>query len=215
MAIGGHLSPSRILEAYSNGIFPWFDDDRQPVMWWSPDPRCILIPKSFHVSRSLGKWCRKHELIATVDQDFDTVIERCTEPRHYQESTWITPSMKRAYSLMHQQGYAHSLEIRREQALVGGIYGISLGRHFYGESMFSSETNGSKVALMALCQLLNQWEFSLVDCQVPTAHLMSLGATLVDRPKFLRMVQANRTVPTTKGPWVVPSFRVCPILRAP
>lgn len=210
MAIGGDLSPSRLLDAYSKGIFPWFDNDNQPVMWWSPDPRCILYPSSFHVSRSLGKWCRKHELIATIDQDFDRVIGHCAGPRQYEESTWITPSMKRAYSALHQEGYAHSLEIRFERSLVGGIYGISLGRHFYGESMFSLMTNGSKVALMALCRVLKQREFKIIDCQIPTAHLISQGAVVIDRIQFLKLIEANQTVSTTRGPWEISPFRVLP-----
>ncbi|MXW54698.1 MAG: leucyl/phenylalanyl-tRNA--protein transferase [Gammaproteobacteria bacterium] len=210
MAIGGDLSSSRLLDAYSKGIFPWFDNDEQPVMWWSPDPRCILYPHSFHMSRSLGKWCRKHELIATIDQDFDRVIEHCASPRQYEESTWITPSMKHAFSVLHQEGYAHSLEIRFERSLVGGIYGISLGRHFYGESMFSLMTNGSKVALMALCQLLAQREFEFVDCQIPTAHLISQGAVIIDRIQFLKLIEENRTESTTRGPWEIPPFQVLP-----
>lgn len=210
MAIGGDLSPDRLLEAYSNGIFPWFGHDTQPVMWWSPDPRCILFPGSFHMSRSLGKWCKKHELIATVDQEFETVIEQCARPRHKADSTWITPNMKHAYSVLFGLGYAHSLEVRLDQELIGGIYGISLGRHYYGESMFSARTNGSKVALMALCQLLSSWQFELVDCQLPTAHLISQGATTIERPQFLRLVKQNRSAPTAKGPWKVAPFRVLP-----
>lgn len=211
MAIGGDLSTSRLLDAYSNGIFPWFDNDQQPVMWWSPDPRCILCPDSFHMSRSLGKWCRRHELIATIDQDFDSVIEHCAGPRHYEESTWITPNMKKAYSELYRQGYAHSLEVRFEKKLVGGIYGVSLGRHFYGESMFSLMANGSKVALMALCALLSDWDFGIVDCQIPTAHLISQGAEIVSRSKFLELIDENRSVPTSDGPWEVAPFRVSPI----
>ena len=210
MAIGGDLSPTRLLDAYSNGIFPWFDNDEQPVMWWSPDPRCVLYPKAFHMSRSLGKWCRKHELIATVDQDFERVIDHCASPRQYEESTWITPSMKQAYSVLYQQGYAHSLEIRFERSLVGGIYGICLGRHFCGESMFSLMTNGSKVALMALCQLLTQWDFEIVDCQLPTAHLISQGAEIIDRAQFLKLIEQNRAVATMKGKWEIAPFRVLP-----
>lgn len=211
MAIGGDLSPSRLLDAYSKGIFPWFDNDEQPVMWWSPDPRCILYPNSFHMSRSLGKWCRKHELIATVDQDFDSVVEHCANPRYYEESTWITPNMKKAYSELHKQGYAHSLEVRMERKIVGGIYGVSLGNHFYGESMFSLMANGSKVALMALCELLSNWDFAIVDCQIPTAHLISQGAEVVDRPKFLELIDENRSVPTVNGHWEVAPFRVAPL----
>ena len=212
MAIGGDLSPGRLLEAYSNGIFPWFEHDTQPVMWWSPDPRCVLYPSSFHMSRSLAKSCKKHEFIATVDQDFNSVIEQCAQPRHNAESTWITPKMKQAYSLLHTQGYAHSLEVRLGQELIGGIYGISTGNHFYGESMFSSTKNGSKVALMALCQLLTCWEFELVDCQLPTAHLISLGATTIPRIRFLELVKKNRSATTQRAPWDVTPFRVIPLI---
>lgn len=210
MAIGGDLTPARLLDAYSNGIFPWFDNDAQPVMWWSPDPRCVLYPSSFHMSRSLGKWCKKHELIATTDTDFDRVIALCAQPRAYAESTWITPSMKLAYMELHDEGYAHSLEVRVERELIGGIYGLSLGKHFYGESMFSSKTNGSKVALMALCQLLVKWKFELVDCQLPTAHLISQGAKTIGRSEFISLIRENRSVATTKGPWKVDPFRVLP-----
>lgn len=213
VAIGGELSPTRLLEAYSKGIFPWYEDDLYPVMWWSPDPRCVLYPKKFHMSRSLGKWCRRHELIATIDEDFDLVVEYCARPRQYEDSSWITPNMKRAYSLLHQKGYAHSLEIRMGRDLIGGIYGVSLGRHFYGESMFSNVTNGSKVALMALCQQLTRWNFAMVDCQLPTEHLISLGAETIERTTFLEYVEENGGTSTIMGPWKVPACRVEPFSK--
>ena len=193
IAVGGDLSPSRLIEAYAKGIFPWFNDDREAILWWSPDPRCVLPVDKFHVSRSLAKWCKRHELIATVDQDFETVIQNCAMPREKRWSTWITSAMQSAYGELHRLGYAHSLEIWLEGELVGGIYGVALGRHFYGESMFSNQTNGSKVALMMLCRLLFDWNYELIDCQLQSPHLESLGAVTIDREKFLSRVSSNRT----------------------
>lgn len=206
VAVGGDLSPKRLLQAYANGIFPWFNDDKDPVLWWSPDPRCILLTDSFHASRSLAKWCRRRRWLATVDTSFDEIVDQCSRPRVQQESSWITNKMKAAYTELHHLGYAHSLEVWSGNQIVGGIYGVSLGAHFYGESMFSARTNGSKVALLALCRLLNSWGFRFVDCQLPTPHLESLGATRVDRASFLHDVIANRKIETIRGPWRVRPF---------
>ncbi len=209
LAVGGDLSPDRLIQAYSSGLFPWFNDDDSPILWWSPDPRLILEPDSLHVSRSLAKWCRQHKWIVTVDHDFTEVVDRCAQ-RELGVGTWITPKMKFAYGVLQRLGYAHSLEVWDELQLVGGIYGVVIGRHFYGESMFSSRTNGSKVALLALCQLLVEWEFELLDCQMHTPHLESLGAITVSRRDYVRSVLKNRKRDTPPELWNIPPFRVIP-----
>lgn len=206
VAVGGDLSVNRLLQAYAQGIFPWFNDDADPVLWWSPDPRCILPIDSFHASRSLAKWCRRHRWIATVDTSFNEVIDQCSYPRLQGESTWITNRMKAAYSELHRLGYGHSLEVWSGDQIVGGIYGVSLGLHFYGESMYSKKANGSKVALLALCNLLNSWGFKFIDCQLPTPHLERLGAVRIDRTSFMRDVISNRNAATIRGPWRVRPF---------
>lgn len=189
LAAGGDLSPERLLLAYSNGIFPWFSDD-QPVLWWSPDPRCILRPEQIHVSRSLRRTLNQKRFRITADQDFVAVIELCADTRD--EGTWITEDMIHAYTRLHRLGYAHSIEAWNNQGqLVGGLYGIALGRCFFGESMFSLETNASKVLMVHLANQLAEWGYEIMDCQVESGHLMRMGAECISRTEFLSILEEH------------------------
>jgi leucyl/phenylalanyl-tRNA--protein transferase len=189
VAAGGNLSPGMLLSAYRRGIFPWFTKE-EPILWWSPDPRCVLFPSDVHVSRSMRRVLNRGDLAVTVDERFDDVIEACRiAPRRGQDGTWITRGMRHAYSRLHRLGYAHSIEVTRQGKLAGGLYGISLGRVFFGESMFSGETNASKVALIRLAGILRSLDFTLIDCQVHSPHLESLGARLIPRRDFLRLIE--------------------------
>jgi leucyl/phenylalanyl-tRNA--protein transferase len=185
LAAGGDLSPKRLLEAYSQGIFPWYGEG-EPILWWSPDPRMVLFPDELVVSRSLGKKVRNTGYEIRFDSAFDAVLLACAEPRPGQPGTWITPEMRSAYNRLHRLGYAHSAETWIDGELAGGLYGVALGRVFYGESMFSRRSDASKLALVALVELLRREEFRLVDCQVHTSHLESLGARNIARVEFLR-----------------------------
>ncbi|WP_114417770.1 leucyl/phenylalanyl-tRNA--protein transferase [Marinospirillum perlucidum] len=188
LAVGGDLSPQRLLLAYSRGIFPWFSEG-EPLLWWSPAPRMVLFPNEVHVSRSLRKRMKRGDLEVTFDQDFAQVIHLCGEVRRYREGTWITPGMELAYNELHQQGYAHSVEVWQGDQLVGGLYGLALGRVFFGESMFSRITDASKIALVSLARKLEALDFTLIDCQVYSPHLASLGARELERNEFLRLLQ--------------------------
>lgn len=184
LAAGGDLSPERILAAYRHGIFPWFSAG-QPILWWSPDPRMVLYTDEFRVSRSLGKRIKRSEFEVRVDSAFPDVINSCAGAlRVGQTGTWITPAIIDAYSALHTQGFAHSIESWREGELVGGLYGIALGRVFFGESMFAYETDASKVALAGLVSVLRELSTPLIDCQQETAHLASLGARPISRRTF-------------------------------
>jgi len=188
LAAGGDLSPATLLNAYSKGIFPWFDDD-QPILWWSPSPRAVLFPAQLHISRSLHKTLRKGQFKVTMDTAFARVIRACSEPRTYANGTWITEDMIAAYIAMHQLGYAHSVETWYGDELVGGVYGIALGKVFFGESMFSRRTDASKVAFVHLVKQLQDWGFQLIDCQVENPHLVSLGSTNISRQQFKSLLQ--------------------------
>lgn len=185
LAIGGDLAPARLITAYRFGIFPWYSEG-QPILWWSPNPRSILTPDSLHISRSLQKRLRRQTFQVTFDQAFANVIQACAQPRPDQPGTWITPAMQQAYIELNRLGYAHSIEAWHEGELVGGLYGIALGRAFFGESMFSRRTDASKVAFVHLAQQLSDWGFELIDCQVASEHLQSLGAHCIDRTDFLQ-----------------------------
>jgi leucyl/phenylalanyl-tRNA--protein transferase len=185
LAVGGDLSPHRLLLAYSSGIFPWYNPG-EPILWWSPDPRCVLFPERIHISRSLHKVLRRADFHVTFDRDFSAVIEACRQIRS--DGTWITPEMCAAYLELHRLGFAHSVECWQQDRLVGGLYGVSLGRCFFGESMFSRVTNASKVAMVTLCQQLQQQGFRLLDCQQTSEHLLSMGATEVSREIFCQML---------------------------
>ena len=183
LAVGGDLSPERLLNAYRSGIFPWFSDD-QPILWWSPDPRTVLYPGRLVISRSLRKTLRNKPFRITFDQDFQGVIDACSRPRGTENGTWITNQMIDAYASLYQLGRAHSVEVWLEDALVGGLYGVAIGQVFFGESMFSRERDASKCALVHLVRQLREWEFRMIDCQVYSDHLMSLGAEEISRTLF-------------------------------
>ncbi len=184
LAVGGDLGPERLLAAYRQGIFPWYSED-EPLLWWSPDPRMLLFPMEFHASRSLRKAIRNKPFTVTVNQAFAAVVEGCAAPRSSDSGTWILPEMQQAYGRLHASGQAHSFEVWTGDQLVGGLYGISLGRLFFGESMFSRVSDASKVALTALVALARQHDFSFIDCQMENPHLTRLGARPVPRADFL------------------------------
>lgn len=185
VAIGGDLSPERLLAAYQAGIFPWFEEG-QPILWWSPNPRCVLYPDQLHVSRSLQKKLRKGSFEITIDHCFEQLINYCSGSRKNSHGTWITSDIKIAYSHLHQLGIAHSVETWFDGELVGGLYGLAMGSVFFGESMFSRKPDASKIALYYLIEKLKALSFTLIDCQVYNPHLESLGATCIPRPEFIR-----------------------------
>lgn len=193
LAAGGDLSAERLVRAYRHGCFPWFQDG-QPILWWSPDPRTVLFPEELHVSRSLGKLLRQQRYRVTFDQDFAAVIKACAEPRSYAQETWITRQMQDAYRQLHEQGYAHSVEVWDGDALVGGLYGLAMGQLFFGESMFSRADNASKVGFATLVERLKAWGFVLIDCQMPTQHLQSLGARSISRQDFAQYLHRHLDV---------------------
>lgn len=201
LAIGGDLSVDWLLAAYQRGIFPWFDDDRGPILWWSPDPRAVLYPDALRVTRSLRKRLRNAGFRVTLDEAFEAVTEACAGPRRRQPGTWITPQMRAAYAALHRQGYAHSVEVWEGEELVGGLYGVSLGRMFFGESMFSRRPDASKIALVQLTRQIQRWGFTLIDCQVMNEHLRSLGVVEMPRAQFLRLVAGNDLSATRIGRW--------------
>lgn len=188
LAAGGDLSAARLVQAYRHGCFPWFQDG-QPILWWSPDPRTVLFPDELHVSRSLGKVLRQQRYRVTFDQDFTAVIRACAAPRSYTDGTWITTTMQSAYIELHEQGIAHSVEVWQGDELVGGLYGLAMGRLFFGESMFSRADNASKVGFVTLVSKLQEWGFTLIDCQMPTQHLHSFGARAISRASFAEYLQ--------------------------
>ncbi|MCP5426215.1 MAG: leucyl/phenylalanyl-tRNA--protein transferase [Gammaproteobacteria bacterium] len=200
LAVGGSLSPGRLLRAYRNGIFPWYSSG-QPILWWSPDPRTVLFPERLRISRSLRKTLRKGVFSVTMDNAFDMVMLRCSEPREGQPGTWITPEIRVAYNRLHKLGYAHAVEVWNGRRLVGGLYGVAIGRVFYGESMFSRVSDASKVALVALCDQLKRWEFAVIDCQMRTDHLISLGAENIPRRLFLDLLRRFCPLQSPPGPW--------------
>lgn len=200
LAFGGNLSVNRLLQAYQGGIFPWYSDG-QPILWWSPDPRTILRPEQIRVSRSLAKSLRNKGYQVTLDRSFSDVIAACAEPRPGQTGTWITHNMQQAYTALHHAGYAHSVEVRQQGALIGGLYGVAQGGVFFGESMFSRATDASKVALVYLCAQLVRWRFRLVDCQTQSAHLLRLGAEPIPRNRFMDLLAAALEQPGRTGRW--------------
>ena len=188
LAAGGALTPQWLLHAYKLGIFPWYETG-QPILWWSPDPRLVLYPHSLKVSRSLRKLIRNNSYAITMDRDFAGVIRLCSEPREADTGTWITSEMEQAYCELHRLGHAHSVEIWAGDTLAGGLYGVAVGKVFFGESMFSRSPNTSKLALVALVRQLEAWGFELIDCQVSSEHLMSLGAEEISRSLFSSLLQ--------------------------
>lgn len=202
LAAGGDLSPERLLRAYRLGIFPWFSAG-EPILWWTPDPRVVLIPSELQIARSLAKTLRKADVQVRADTAFERVIEACSEPRARQQSTWITDAMKAAYTRLHRLGVAHSVETWRGDELIGGLYGVALGRAFFGESMFSRATDASKIALVHLVRKLQSWEFGLIDCQMHTPLLASFGARAIARAQFTRRLAELVNYPNVPAPWLL------------
>jgi len=211
LAIGGDLSVARLIRAYSSGIFPWFNPN-EPILWWCPDPRAVLVPAEFHASHSLAKRIRKADFAATLDQSFDAVLDGCGGLREGRGDTWLGAEMKQAYRELHALGFSHSVEIWRNGELVGGLYGVSLGGVFFGESMFSRETDASKLALYCLCRQLAAWGFGMVDCQIASSHLRRLGAREISRERFLAELHRMIGCGGRTGAWrfdiAVPASRV-------
>ena len=201
IAVGGDLSTERLLLAYSMGIFPWYSKET-PIIWWSPDPRTLLFPDELKLSKSLLSKINKNIFQVKFDTNFANVIENCANiPRKDQNDTWITKEMKEAYIKLHKKGYCHSVETYFNNKLVGGLYGVSLGKAFFGESMFHLKTDASKVALYFLVEKLKKWGFDFIDVQQETDHLKSLGAKIIDRKKFLSLLKKSNQSPTKKGKW--------------
>jgi len=201
LAMGGDLEPSTLLKAYSQGIFPWYSDET-PVLWWSPDPRMVLFPDRLKISKSLSQSIRNRGYRVLLDNDFPSVIRRCARVfRTDQDGTWITREMEKAYTRLHFEGYAHSAETYLDNRLVGGLYGVSLGAIFFGESMFHEERDASKVALFHLLQQLKEWDFDLIDVQQSTTHMRSLGAEDIPRKEFLKILRRSLRKTTVRGNW--------------
>lgn len=200
LAAGGALSPDWLLTAYRQGIFPWFNPG-EPILWWSPNPRLVLAPADTHISHSLRKTLRRRHFEVRFDTAFDTVIDACAAPRGAKPGTWITPGIRAAYRRMHELGYAHSVESWRESQLVGGLYGMALGQVFFGESMFSIESNASKVALAHLARFLQTQGYVMIDCQMTTSHLLSMGAHEISRSQFCATLARHTTTGAGPGRW--------------
>ncbi|MBR9912350.1 MAG: leucyl/phenylalanyl-tRNA--protein transferase [Gammaproteobacteria bacterium] len=201
LAAGGDMSVTQLLAAYRRGIFPWFDES-QPVLWWSPDPRLVLLPGKLHVSKSMAKLLRQNRFQVTSDRNFDAVVAACAEPRPGQPGTWISPQIAAAYGELHKLGHAHSVEVWQDQQLVGGLYGVAIGQVFFGESMFSRTSNASKYGFIWLTRQLQKLHFKLVDCQVYTSHLASLGAEEIPRRIFEQYLINYGDPVATGGRWI-------------
>lgn len=215
LAVGGDLSPERLLLAYSQGIFPWYDADL-PILWHSPDPRCVVPVHQVHVGRTLRRVLDRGTYEVRFDCAFERVIRACkTTPRQGQSGTWITDDMERAYIELYRLGYAHSVEAWEAGELAGGLYGVSLGRIFFGESMFSHRSNASKVALVRLAQKLAEWSFTVIDAQVATPHTLAMGAQEWPRPRFLETLKRDLAYPTRRGSWAAGEPSLAPTPRGP
>ena len=204
LAAGGDLSAARLVAAYRHGCFPWYQDG-QPLLWWSPDPRTVLLPNNLHISRSLRKVLRSDLFSVTFDRNFTDVIHACSEPRKDEDGTWITSEMQAAYFALHAQGHAHPVEVWQQDQLVGGLYGIAIGQLFFGESMFSRTSNASKVGFVTLVSALKAAGFVLIDCQMPTAHLISLGAESIRRSEFSEYLTQHLDI-NTDMQWLTPAI---------
>lgn len=201
LAIGGDLSIERLKLAYSKGIFPWYEDG-MPILWWSPDPRMVLFPDKMIISHSLKQSFRKQQFTITIDAAFEKVIKNCSKtPRKGESGTWITRDMKNAYIRLHKAGYAHSAEAWLDGELVGGLYGVSLGKAFFGESMFHHVTNASKVAFYYLVEKLCGWNFEIIDAQVYTSHLESLGGEMIPRNQYMQILEKALLIEDFTGSW--------------
>lgn len=200
LAAGGDLTPARLLDAYRHGIFPWFSAD-DPILWWSPDPRMVLFPAEFRISHSLRRTLLNGVYEVRTDTAFEQVMRQCAVPRAGQNGSWIHKEMITAYTALHRMGYAHSVEAWTDGELAGGLYGIAIGRMFYGESMFSRRSDASKVALAHLAAQLLHWNFGMIDCQMSTTHLASLGAREIPRTEFIQRLQELIHYPDIASPW--------------
>ena len=202
LAVGGDLRAERLLEAYRHGIFPWYSPG-QPILWWSPDPRAVLFPSKLKIARSLRKTLRRKKFDVVFDTAFRDVMRQCAQPRPGSPAggTWITPEMIEAYAVLHDRGLAHSVESWREGKLVGGLYGVAMGNAFFGESMFSRETDASKVAFVHLVRQLERWSYAFIDCQISSAHLFSLGAEEIRRGDFMARLEKALKQPDRPGRW--------------
>jgi leucyl/phenylalanyl-tRNA---protein transferase len=200
LAAGGSLTTKRLVDAYRRGIFPWFNEG-DPILWWSPDPRTVLRPGRIHLSHSLKKRLRQQSFFVTIDGAFSRVLDGCAAPRPGDAGTWLSAAMRRAYVAMHHAGLAHSIEVWMDGELAGGVYGVAIGRMFYGESMFTRRTDASKIAMARLAEQLVRWEFPLIDCQLETRHLMSLGAEAIPRRRFV--TEIDRLTRQAAPHWVL------------
>ena len=209
LAVGGCLSPDRLMNAYRRGIFPWYSNE-EPILWWSPDPRLVLAPERVKVSRSLRKRLARGEFRFSFDRCFDTVVESCAAPREHSAGTWISQDIRRAYAELHRLGLAHSFEAWRDGELAGGLYGVALGRVFFGESMFHRATDASKACFVEACAKLLDWGYELIDCQVHTPHLVSLGAVEIPRLHFIRKLDLLCEQPVSDRSWIGGSRSVPP-----
>jgi leucyl/phenylalanyl-tRNA--protein transferase len=200
LCAGASLTTRRLIDAYRRGIFPWFNEG-DPILWWSPDPRTVLRPSGLHISHSLRKRLRKDGFMITIDRAFARVLDGCAAPRPGEAGTWLSPAMRRAYGALHDAGFAHSIEVWMDGELAGGIYGVAIGRMFFGESMFTRRSDASKIAMVRVAAQLERWGCPLIDCQLETEHLLSLGAEHLPRPRFIAEVAALVDQPAL--PWVL------------
>ena len=206
LAAGGNLKPSTLLEAYKNGIYPCSNND-QPIFWWCPDPRAVLFSDELHVPRSLRRQLRQGKYHVTMDMSFECVVQNCAYA--YRDETWLLPDLIESLNILHQMGHAHSVEVWEQKKLVGGLYGISIGRYFSGESMFSFRPNAAKIALACLARQLKAWQFPIIDCQQPSTHVELLGARLIKRTVFLRHLEDVCARDAAPSPWVMEHFPAC------
>ena len=201
VAMEGNLSPGMLLSAYKQGIFPWYSEG-EPILWWSPDPRMVLFPEKIHISKSMHRSFKRGRFSFSMDNNFREVVNSCGGiPRKHEDGTWITSEMKNAYTHLHELGWAHSMEVWEDNELVGGLYGLSIGSVFFGESMFSRKTDASKAAFIMLARILGNLGFTMIDCQLYTPHLESLGAVKIDRQKYLNLLNSGLKADTRRGNW--------------
>ncbi|HEX8029909.1 MAG TPA: leucyl/phenylalanyl-tRNA--protein transferase [Vicinamibacterales bacterium] len=212
LAAGGTLTTKRLIDAYRHGIFPWFNEG-DPILWWSPDPRAVLRPERVHVSHSLRKRLRQQAFAISIDRAFERVLDGCAAPRAGEPGTWLSPAMRRAYTSLHAAGLAHSIEVWMDGELAGGLYGVAIGRMFYGESMFARRTDASKIATVRLAAQLHRWEFPLIDCQLETEHLASLGAETMPRRRFVAEIE--RLVKEPAAAWTLDADLAGSVIHAP
>ena len=212
LAAGGDLDAERVLAAYRRGIFPWYDEG-QPILWWSPDPRCVLRPDELHISRRLKQTLRKSQAQWRCNSKFSAVIQACAGERKSQQGTWINRDMIAAYERLHADGWAHSIEVWDDDELVGGLYGLSIGRVFFGESMFSARSNASKMALVGLAKHMRESGLEIIDCQIVSQHLVTLGASIIPRSDFVQILNLACTPATAHTNWPVEPIAVAELLQ--